>query len=590
MIHIQNLEKFFGHQTLFDDVTLTLNPKEKIGLIGRNGTGKSTFLRLLLGEDSAQSGEIKIPQGFKIKALEQNLDFDKRCILDQVSASLPPGAHDQQWRAESILMGLGFKIEDFSRSPDEFSSGYQIRVRLAEALVSDSDLLLLDEPTNYLDILSLRWLERFLKTWKGSFILVTHDRHFMEQVVTHSLIIHRGKMRKMKGGPQKLMQQISLEEKVYEKTRQNAIKKKERTQEFIRNFRAGARSAGLVQSRIKSLAKQEIGTKLAKLPQIRFNFRSEPFKSNTMLQAESLEFAYDSDEMLIRDFSLNILPGDRIGIVGPNGKGKSTLLKLLTGRLNLGSGKLVHHNRLRIGYFGPDSKKALSPEKTILEELITLPAVTEKQVRSVCGALLFTGQHAKKTIRNLSGGEKSRVCLAKVLLYKNHLLALDEPTNHLDMESCQALTNSLKTFAGAVIFVTHDEAMLSEVANRLIVFDDGEITLYEKSYDEFLSVPGWMSEEEQSFKKLGKTSSNKSSYLDAKQEKKEKRKRERRLEALEKEIDSLEGQKKKNESKLQQACLDRETSQIKKLGQECKDIYDQIERLYTEMEELMELI
>ena len=588
MIHIRNLEKFFDHQILFDEVTFTLNDKEKIGLIGRNGSGKSTFLKILLGEDSAQSGEIEIPAGFRIKALEQNLNFSQPTILKQVASALPPEAHDEQWKAKSILMGLGFATTDFDRPPAEFSSGFQIRIRLAEALVSDSDLLLLDEPTNYLDILSLRWLERFLKTWKGSFILVTHDQHFMEEVVSHSLIIHRGKMRKMKGGPQKLMTQIALEEKVQEKTRQNQVKKQAKTEEFIRSFRAGARSAGLVQSRIKSLEKQEITKKLAKLPQIKFHFRTEPFKGSTMLQAEDLDFGYTSEELLVKNFSLNVLPGDRIGIVGPNGKGKSTLLKLLTGQLKYKTGKLIHHSKLQIGYFGVDSKQTLSPQKTILEELITLPQVTEQQVRSVCAALLFTGENAKKKIAALSGGEKSRVCLGKVLLYKNQLLALDEPTNHLDMESCQALTQSLKEFSGAVIFVTHDEAMLSEVANRLIVFDGGTIRIIEKTYQEFLATGGWNDEQDVVLKKMKDLSDNKKTYLESKEAKKEEKMKEKKLENLEKKLKKLEQEKKENEADLNEACLNRDTAKIRILGQRCKEIYDEIEGLYGEMEELVD--
>lgn len=588
MIQIRNLEKFFDHQMLFDEVNLAINPKEKIGLVGRNGSGKSTFLKILLGEDSAQGGEVEIPAGFRIKALEQNLNFSQPTILSQVASALPTEAHDEQWKAKAILMGLGFSAADFDRPATEFSSGFQIRIRLAEALVSESDLLLLDESTNYLDILSLRWLERFLKGWKGSFILVTHDRQFMEQVVTHSIIIHRGKMRKMKGGPQKLMDQIALEEKVHEKTRQNQVKKQAKTEEFIRGFRAGARSAGLVQSRIKSLAKQEVKKKLAKLPQIKFQFRTEEFKGSTMLQAEELDFGYTADDTLIQDFSLNVLPGDRVGIVGPNGKGKSTLLKLLCGRLKHKNGKLIHHSKVRIGYFGADSKQDLSPEKSILEELITLPEVTEQQVRSVCAALLFTGQNAKKKISALSGGEKSRVCLGKVLLYKNQLLALDEPTNHLDMESCQALAQSLKEFKGAVIFVTHDEAMLSEVANRLVVFDGGVIRVIEKTYDEFLASGGWHDEQEVVMKKVKDVSDNKQAYLDAKKAQKEARQREKEFASLEKKLKTLEQEKIENESQLHEACLERDTGKIKTLGQRCKEIYDEIEAAYQDMEGLMD--
>lgn len=587
MIRIQNLEKFFGHQHLFDDVTFNINPKEKIGLVGRNGTGKSTFLKILLEEDSAQGGEIHFPEGFRIRSLEQSLNFSEATILQQVVSALPPEAKRDEWRAKSILMGLGFTQNDFNRSPGEFSSGFQIRIRLAEALVSDCDLLLLDEPTNYLDILSLRWLERFLNTWNKSFILVTHDQQFMEKVVTHSLIIHRGKMRKMKGGPQKLMDQIKLEEKVYEKTRQNQLKKKAQTEEFISKFRSGARSAGLVQSRIKMLEKQKIGGKLRKLPQIRFQFRSDPFKANTMVQAEGLKFGYSSDELLIQDFDLNVLPGDRIGIVGPNGKGKSTLLKLLSGLLKFKEGKLTYNSNLHIGYFGADSKVELSLEKSILEELITLPDVNEKQVRQVCAALLFTGHNAKKKIESLSGGEKSRVCLGKVLLYKNNLLMLDEPTNHLDLESCQALTQSLIDFEGSVIFVTHDEKMLSQVANRLIVFDAGTIRVVEKTYEEFLRSGGWHDEDEAVFKKVKTPSEGKQAYLEAKRLKKEEKMKEKKLDKLDRQLKKLEEEKKINDAELHEACLNRETGKIEVLGKRAKEIYESIEGVYREMEELI---
>ena len=208
MLIISGLTKFYGNQNLFKDVDLNIGPKEKIGLIGRNGTGKTTFLKILLGEESPKEGEVKMPNGYRVRSLEQHLRFSEKTVLAQVSSALPKSSLNEDWKAKSILMGLGFSIDDFDRHPSEFSSGFQVRIRLAEVLVSESDLLLLDEPTNYLDILSLRWLERFLKSWKGSFILVTHDQHFMDLVVSHTIIIHRGDMRKMKGGPMKLMQHI----------------------------------------------------------------------------------------------------------------------------------------------------------------------------------------------------------------------------------------------------------------------------------------------------------------------------------------------------------------------------------------------
>lgn len=294
MLTISGLTKFYGHQTLFENVYLNIGPKEKIGLVGRNGTGKTTFLKILLGEEAHQEGEIEMPNGYRVKSLEQHLKFTEKTILGQVCKALPKNVLNEDWKAKSILMGLGFDTYDFERPPSEFSSGFQVRVRLAEALVSESDLLLLDEPTNYLDILSLRWLERFLKSWKGAFVLVTHDQHFMDLVVSHTVAIHRGHMRKMAGGPIKLLEHIKKDEEIYEKTRKNQTKKLEKEDEFIRKFRAGARSAGLVQSRIKSLAKQGVKQKLDNIATIKFQFRSIPCKSDSVVQATDVSFAYEA--------------------------------------------------------------------------------------------------------------------------------------------------------------------------------------------------------------------------------------------------------------------------------------------------------
>lgn len=406
MLAISGLTKFYGNQTLFKDVDLNIGPKEKIGLIGRNGTGKSTFLKILLGEEAPQEGTIEMPSGYRIKSLEQHLHFTEKTILDQVRSALPKNSVNEDWKAKSILMGLGFGTQDFDRAPSEFSSGFQIRVRLAEALVTESDLLLLDEPTNYLDILSLRWLERFLKSWKGAFILVTHDQHFMDQVVSHTVIIHRGHMRKMAGGPIKLIDHIKKDEEIYEKTRKNQEKKMEKQEEFIRHFRSGARSAGLVQSRIKSLAKQEIKDKLGNIGTIKFRFRSIPCKSDSVVQATDISFGYKKDEPLIKHFSLTTLPGDRIGIIGRNGKGKSTLLRLLHQTLTPDSGKVRMPPTLAVSYFGVDAIHHLQPERTILEELMAMPNTSEQECRNLCGALLFKGDDVKKKIRTISGGGK----------------------------------------------------------------------------------------------------------------------------------------------------------------------------------------
>ena len=588
MLTISGLTKFYGNQTLFKDVDLNIGPKEKIGLIGRNGTGKTTFLKILLGEESPTEGKIEIPNGYRLRSLEQHLKFSEKTVLAQVSSALPKSSVDEDWKAKSILMGLGFAVDDFDRSPYEFSSGFQVRIRLAEALVSESDILLLDEPTNYLDILSLRWLERFLKSWQGSFILVTHDQHFMDLVVSHTVIIHRGKMRKMAGGPLKLIEHIKKEEEVHEKTRKNQEKKKQKEGEFIRKFRAGARSAGLVQSRIKALAKQEVKEKLDNIATIKFHFRSIPCKSDSVVQATSINFGYEPDIPLIQNFSLTTFPTDRIAIIGRNGKGKSTLLRLLHQTIDPDSGKVRMPPTLAVGYFGIDSIQELNPAKTILEELIAMPGTTEQEVRNLCGSLLFRGDDVKKHISNISGGEKSRVCLGKTLLYPSQLLMLDEPTNHLDMESVQALTEAIEKYEGTVIFVTHNEAMLSRLATRLVLFDNNEIRVLDYGYDKFLAEGGWAEEDEQAFRASRGDSDQKKQYLDAKEERKQQRLLKKHMEKLEKEIEKLEKDKEGISKALHEACLNKDVKAIKEQGIKLKELEDFINLKYGEMEGVME--
>jgi len=587
MIKISGLTKYFGNQTLFQDVDLSIEAKEKIGLIGRNGTGKTTFLKILLGEESPKEGSVEIPKGYRIRALEQHLKFSEKTILKQVCTALPKESINEDWKAKSILMGLGFDTYDFDRPPSEFSSGFQVRVRLAEALVSESDLLLLDEPTNYLDILSLRWLERFLKSWKGTFILVTHDQNFMDLVVSHTVAIHRGKMRKMKGGPLKLLAHIKKDEEIYEKTRKNQEKKREKENEFIKKFRAGARSAGLVQSRIKSLAKQELKQKLDNIATIKFHFRTTPCKSDSVVQATNVNFGYTNENQIIKDFSLTTFPGDRIAIIGRNGKGKSTLLKLLHQTLTPDSGKVRMPPTLAVSYFGIDSIQALTPELNILEELVMMPGTSEQEVRNLCGSLLFRGDDVKKRINTISGGEKSRVCLGKTLLCPSQLLMLDEPTNHLDMESVEALTEAIKEYKGTVIFVTHNEAMLSKLATKLILFDNNHIQVLEYGYDKFLAKGGWSEEDESAFKTSKGDSDQKKQYLKDKEYRRQQRLLKKEIEKLEKEIEKLEKDKENINQSYLDACTGKDLELIRDLGIKNKEINNIIDQKYTKMEDSM---
>lgn len=576
MLHLHSLSKSYGTKVLFSEVSFTVGEKEKIGIMGRNGYGKSTFFRLITGEELPDDGRVEIPDRYIIRKLEQHLVFQHNTLEKQVSSRLPLHEKDSLWKARSILMGLGFLESDFSKSPNEFSSGFQVRIRLAEALVSESDLLLLDEPTNYLDIVSLRWLKNFLKTWNKSFLLITHDINFMKDVCSHSAIIHRGKIRKMKGAPQKLLDQIEKDEQVYERTRKMEEKKQKKTEVFIKNFRAGARSAGLVQSRIKMLDKKEKKIKLDQLPEIRFSFPSLPFSGDHLLRTHNLSFGYQESELLIEKVNIEINGGNKIAIIGPNGKGKSTLLKLLAERISPVSGHLKKYHILTQGYFGQEEENHEWNEETILSELFSVPRVSETEARRIAGSLLFSGGDVKKKMKSLSGGEKARVRLGKLMLQKHHLLLLDEPSNHLDIESVQKLIHGLESFEGALMIISHDERLLSCLADTLIIFDENKISIFYGTYQEFLEQRGWSTEQnEESLEKKEKQSllfSKKIEFSEKKRIKKEIQKLEKEYGELEQKKEQLHNNMQKKSFALNKALRMADSPLVVQLGKEIKEI------------------
>lgn len=497
VLTVNNLSKSYGEQVLFSDVAFNINPGEKVGLVGRNGHGKTTLLRLLQGEELPDTGEIIIANGYRLGYLEQHLGFSQPTLLDEACLGLPKENKDEKWRVEKVLFGLGFRREDFTRAPGEFSGGFQIRLNLAKVLVGEADLLLLDEPTNYLDLPSLRWLTGLLKNWKNELILITHDRGFMDSVITHTLGIHRQMIRKIPGDSGKYYEQLAKEEEIYEKTRLNEEKKRRATETFINRFRYKATLSSRVQSRIKALEKKGKLERLASLEQLEFSFPSAPMPGKIVLEANSLDFSYQGKPpLLIKDFALKIKRDDKIAVIGKNGKGKSTLLKMLAGELTPLNGGLRKHPLLQTGYFSQTNVAELNPEKTVVEEILSVtPACTEQQARNIAGLLMFEGDTALKKISVLSGGERSRVLLGKVLVTPANLLLLDEPTNHLDMDSAEALLEALDAFDGAVVMVTHNEMFLHTLANRLIVFDRGGVFIHEGGYKSFLADVGWEGEE-----------------------------------------------------------------------------------------------
>jgi ATP-binding cassette subfamily F protein 3 len=492
MLSIESIVKGFGDQMLLEDASLQINPGERVGLVGRNGHGKTTLLNMIAGLDHPDDGKITYPTGYRLGILPQKIQFSHPTVRDEAMTGLPIHERDHYWKAEKILAGLGFSVSDLDRDPLLFSGGFQVRLNLAKVLVAEPDLLILDEPTNYLDITSIRWITQFLTAWPREVLLVTHDRGFMDHVVTHIAGIHRCKIRKIAGNTAKYYDQVAQDEDVYEKTRQNEEKRKKEIETFITRFRAKARLASMVQSRIKTLEKQQSREKLEKLKNLTFSFNYLPFAGKQMLRVEKLTFGYTPDHTLITDFSLTVQPGDRIGIIGRNGKGKTTLVKLLNQQLDPVSGTVTYNPGVSAGYFEQTNISTLNDNQTIEETLIDAhPDFDRQAARNICGAMMFEKDDALKKIGVLSGGEKSRVMLGKLLLSPLNLLMLDEPSNHLDIEACDAFVEALDAFEGAVILVTHNEMFLHALANRLVVFKQDQIHLFEGSYQEFLDKDGW---------------------------------------------------------------------------------------------------
>ncbi len=495
MIRIENLQKSFSGQKLFDGVNFKIGSRERVGLVGRNGHGKTTLFRMIMGEESCDEGVITIPRNYRIGIVRQLLGFTERTVLEEGMKGLPDDRKHNHWEVEKILAGLGYSQRDMQRPPEEFSGGFQVRLNLAKAIVSEPDLLLLDEPTNYLDITSIRWIEKYLVKWPHEIMLITHDRGFMDKVVTHVLGIHRKKIRKISGNTEKYYTQIAQDEEVYEKTRQNDERRKKEINQFISRFRAKARLANMVQSRIKTIDKMEKKDKLDQLKTLEFSFRSKLFRGKHVLRAEQQSFSYDSKISLIKDLSFSVNTGDRICIVGKNGKGKTTLLKILAGILTPDTGSIVYNPNIDIGLFEQTNVQSLIATRTVEEEIAYAHEDVDRQrARDICGAMMFEGDAALKKIGVLSGGEKSRVLLGKILAVPVNLLLLDEPTNHLDMDSCDALLAALDSFDGTVIIVTHNEMFLHALADRLVVFQNEEVHLFEGSYQQFLDKEGWSDE------------------------------------------------------------------------------------------------
>ncbi len=602
MISVQYLSKQYFEQVVFDDISFNLSSRERVGLVGRNGHGKTTLFRMLIGQEDCDKGIIAIPKNYRIGYLDQHIDFTKPTVLEEGCLGLPEEQKADDWRVKSVLSGLGFSEEDFDRNPAEFSGGYQIRLNLAKVLVSNPNLLLLDEPTNFLDIVSIRWLTNFLNNWKNEILIISHDRGFMDSVCTHIMGIYRCKIKKFAGTTQDYYNQISMQDEIHEKRRINEEKKRKQAQQFIDSFRAKARHASLVQSRIKSLEKQSVLNKLEKITTLSFSFNAAPFPAKYIQEAQDLTFSYNINlPPIINNVSFNIESNDKVCIIGKNGKGKTTLLKLLAGILPPIEGKIRNHPQTKIGYYEQANTAELNNEFTVEEEIASCVSnIDRKRVRDICGAMMFSGDNALKKIEVLSGGEKCRTLLGKLLVTPANLLLLDEPTHHLDMQSCEAMMDAIAEFNGAVLMVTHNEHILHRIANKLIVFQNEKAFLFHGTYSQFLDQIGWEGQGESVIRKQLSGQQRKSTNTLNKKDKRKVRaefiaKRsktlapyEKKIKALEKQIERTEQQFQTDTHSLIKASQEQDGTTIATLSKSIKQTRTYIDNLYEELGETSE--
>jgi len=591
MIQLTNICKSYSSQEIFNNLNFKLNGGTRVGLVGRNGSGKSTLFKLILGEESADSGDVIIPKGYKIGTLKQHLTFSESTLREESALALEDEMKYDVYRVEKILFGLGFVQEDLDKDPLSFSGGYQIRINLAKLLVTEPNLLLLDEPTNYLDIVSLRWLKSFLRSFEGEVILITHDREFMDAVTTHTMGLVRKKLEIIPGNTHKFYEQLNANDELHAKQKIAQDKKVKELEEFIAKNKARASTASLAQSKVKQLEKMERLEDLGFDNQLEFNFSFKDTPAKVLLDVKDLSFGYTPENILFKNISFTLEKGECLGIIGKNGKGKSTLLNTIAKELKQLSGEVDYHGTTSFAHFGQTNIAHLSDKNSVMDEIyVGNPKLSEAQVRSICGGMMFSGDSAKKKISLLSGGEKSRVMLGQILARNVNLLFLDEPTNHLDMDSIEALTKAIQKFEGSVIIVTHSEELLRRVCDRLIIFAKDGAEYFDGGYDNFLEKIGWEDEEKEESVKVAPKSNNK-------ENKKLKaelvRERNKITSPLKKKIDKLEGKimeleelVESHHKELIEHSNSGDSSALMELSKLVADEENQIEVLFEEFEEL----
>ena len=464
MIQLENVTKSFGERTIFADVSFKIQEGEKVGIVGRNGAGKSTLLKIMIGVEDYDAGKLSGLRKEDIGYAEQMPNFTQKTLLDEMQLG-----DVEEFQVRKILYGLGFTESELNKNPKNFSGGETGKITLARALLNEPRILILDEPTNHLDIYAIDFLEDFIKSYRGTVIAVTHDRHFLQNCVTKILDMEAGKAIMYPGNYDKYFQlkaeRREYELKAYEKQQEEIAK----LEDFVRRNKVRASTAKRARSRQIILDKME---RLEKPPSnefVKVNLGDAAESANKVLILDKINF-----KNIIKDFSLEIVKGEKVGLIGKNGVGKSTLLKLIVGDLKFDSGEMKIGSRVKIGYLSQGHEE-LNVNATPIEELINEFGLTIERARAELARLDLGAQIVEKPIIELSGGEKTRVALAKLILTGANFLLLDEPTNHLDLPAREAIEAALKSFDGTILIVTHDRYLLESVTTRVVEFEKREV-------------------------------------------------------------------------------------------------------------------
>lgn len=528
MIEFDQVDKQFGSQFVLDAVSFAVHPGERVGVVGPNGAGKSTIFKLITGELSTDRGEIRLPKDLRLGHLHQQLNPhgaedslltytlrqpDLDALHDEIvrletggSGPLPEaelhrlgelqhrfetqGGYEIRARAESALGGLGFRKEEFDRPFGEFSGGWQMRAELVRTLVGNPDVLLLDEPSNYLDLPAVEWVQRFLRDFAGTFLLISHDRYLLRTLAGRILEVQNGGVTRYAGGYDYYIEERERRRQQMDAAYRNAMTRRAQLEQFIHRFRAQATKAAQVQSRIKMLEKMETPPPPPRPPDLsHLRIASPPHCGSRLLRLQDAGFTYDGHRWIFRGVNLEIERGEKIALVGYNGMGKTTLLRSLAAALPLTEGERKEGYGAVIGYQSQDFSETFPPGQTVLDAIYhRRPAGGEREIRTLLGSFGFQGESVQKPCDALSGGERIRLAFACLFARPPNLLLLDEPTTHLDIHGREALEIALHAYPGAVCLVSHDVTFVRHVANRVIALSPSGVALYPGGYDYYLET------------------------------------------------------------------------------------------------------